>query len=45
MQQGERFRVVYWADGEDVNGEDRWWLTPNGSWAWVGGTDEKPEAA
>jgi hypothetical protein len=36
------FTVLGWVAGVEVDGENRWWITPWGSHMWVGGTAEKP---
>ncbi len=39
---GESFDVLYWIEGEKVEGEVRWWVTVTGSRIWSGGTDRRP---
>ncbi len=39
---GEAFDVLYWIEGEKVEGEARWWVTASGSRIWSGGTDRRP---
>ena len=38
------FAVLGWTEGDEVDGENRWWVTPWGSHMWSGGTVEKPSA-
>ena len=45
LRKGETFEVLYWVEGEPVNGEARWWVSKAGSRVWVGGTVEKPKMA
>ena len=40
---GTKFYVKGWVRGENVAGEDRWWVSMYGNYVWVGGTIEKPE--
>src|SRR5690606_25592548 len=42
LPKDEPFSVLGWCVGEEVDGENRWWVTPWGSHFWVGGTVEKP---
>lgn len=42
LPKGEVFTVLGWVQGDAVDGENRWWVTPWGSHMWVGGTVEKP---
>lgn len=40
---GDKIAVLGWLEGEDVAGENRWWIiSPDGGRVWVGGTIEKP---
>lgn len=41
---GQTFAVLGWVEGEEVDGERRWWVTPTGARIWSGGTREKPKA-
>jgi hypothetical protein len=43
LKADEGFKVLGWLNGEEVEGEDRWWITASYSRVWVGGTVEKPE--
>ena len=36
--------VLGWVNGEEVSGEQRWWVAANGDRLWAGGTVEKPNA-
>ncbi len=40
---GDRFQAVGWVEGEEVQGERRWWIRDTGARIWVGATSEKPE--
>lgn len=40
--QGTKVNVLGWCIGENVNGENRWWIAANGERLWVGGTVENP---
>lgn len=42
LTQGEEFTVIGWCRGEEVNGDDRWWITKYHSRIDVNGTDAKP---
>ncbi len=44
LEVGETIEVLYWLEGEAFNGENRWWVTGDGSRVWSGGTVEKPAA-
>lgn len=39
---GETAKVFGWVNGEDVDGERRWWIRDDYARFWVGLTDEKP---
>ena len=39
---GNVFSVKGWTYGENVNGENRWWISERGDYVWVGGTQQKP---
>jgi murein DD-endopeptidase MepM/ murein hydrolase activator NlpD len=41
---GEKVDVLYWLNGDPVEGESRWWVTTDGTRLWTGGTVEKPLA-
>lgn len=43
LEVGQDFNVLGWVRGENVDGEDRWWITKYFSRVWVGGTSDKPE--
>lgn len=40
----EVFNVLGWVDGQEVNGEKRWWITKSHSRVHVSGSVEKPKA-
>ncbi|MCD6028149.1 MAG: N-acetylmuramoyl-L-alanine amidase, family 2 [Thermomicrobiales bacterium] len=42
LRQGETFQALYWVEGEDVNGQRRWWVSDSGSRIWAGGTVQQP---
>lgn len=42
LSRGQKFTVVGWTRGENVEGEDRWWKSQFNNWVWTGGTKEKP---
>ena len=42
LVRGNNFTVVGWVEGENVSGENRWWLSQFGNYVWVGGTTQKP---
>lgn len=42
FSQGEKIDVLYWIEGEEVVGEDRWWVAVDGTRLHVSGTVEKP---
>jgi len=42
LVRGNTFVAVGWQAGENVNGENRWWLSSKGNYVWSGGTAEKP---
>jgi hypothetical protein len=41
---GQTISVLGWANGEDIDGELRWWIAADGTRYWVGGTAQKPSA-
>ena len=43
LTKGQTFRAIYWVEGEEVDGENRWWVTKRGSRIWAGGTVQKPQ--
>jgi hypothetical protein len=45
LRQGETFQALYWVDGEEVEGQRRWWISDSGSRIWSGGTRQKPGEA
>jgi cell wall-associated NlpC family hydrolase len=42
LKVGETFPVFGWVNGEERDGEKRWWVTQSYSRVWVGDTKEKP---
>ena len=42
VEKGTKIDVLYWVKGEEVDGEDRWWVTPSGSRISASETVEKP---
>lgn len=42
MKAGQGFGVLGWVNGEEIDGERRWWITKNYSRSHVSGTVEKP---
>jgi hypothetical protein len=38
LRQGETFQALYWVDGDEVEGQRRWWISDSGSRIWAGGT-------
>lgn len=44
LSKGEEFTVIGWCRGEEVNGDDRWWITKFHSRIDVNGTEIKPPA-
>ncbi len=44
LKTGEKYNVLGWVSGEEVDGERRWWIMKNYSRVWVGNTGEKPKA-
>ena len=42
LRPGARFQVKGWVRGQNIGGEDRWWVSMYGHYVWVGGTIEKP---
>jgi hypothetical protein len=42
LSEGEAVDVLYWLHGEDVDGENRWWVADDGARIWTGGTPETP---
>jgi murein DD-endopeptidase MepM/ murein hydrolase activator NlpD len=43
LSRGDKVDVLYWVEGENVGGEDRWWVATDGTRLHVGGTVEKPQ--
>lgn len=41
-ERGTKLNVIGWVVGEEVNGENRWWIGNDHTRIWVGGTVEKP---
>ena len=41
-QSGETCEALCWVEGEDVQGERRWWVDEGGSRIWSGGTVQRP---
>lgn len=39
---GDVLHVLGWVEGEEVDGERRWWVTTYGTRVWSGGTKETP---
>jgi hypothetical protein len=39
---GTELKVFGWTTGEDVAGENRWWISENYERVWSGGTTQKP---
>jgi len=44
LSSGTKFKVKGWVYGEEVNGENRWWVSMYNNYVWTGGTIEKPPA-
>ena len=42
---GEKISVLGWVEGEEVDGERRWWVSTYGTRLWSGGTAETPAKA
>ncbi len=42
LNRGDRIRALFWVKGENVEGNERWWVAEDGSRIWSGGTVEKP---
>lgn len=42
IPEGVLVEVLGWVDGENIDGEDRWWITVQYARIWAGGTNEKP---
>lgn len=42
LRQGQAFQALYWVDGEEVEGQRRWWISDSGSRIWAGGTMQQP---
>ena len=42
MEAGKGFAVLGWVNGEEIDGERRWWITKNYSRVHVSGTVQKP---
>lgn len=45
LPRGTTVSVLGWVEGEEVEGERRWWVTTYGTRLWVGGTAEEPREA
>jgi hypothetical protein len=45
LTKGERIDVLYWIVGENILGENRWWVAEDGTRLHAGGTVEKPSGA
>jgi hypothetical protein len=43
LRRGQRVQVAYWVENAEVEGDDRWWVTPSGARIAVAHTTEKPE--
>lgn len=43
LNSGETFQALGWVEGEEVQGERRWWIRDTGARIWVGGTQEEPD--
>ena len=43
LQNGDTFIATGWTTGQNVDGENRWWISSLGHYVWVGGTDQKPD--
>jgi hypothetical protein len=43
LRTGDTFDALYWVEGENILGENRWWVATNGARLHVGGTVEKPQ--
>lgn len=39
---GDNFKAIGYVLGQEVSGENRWWVSEFGNYVWVGGTQEKP---
>lgn len=50
LTKNEKFKVIGFVNGEDINGNPFWWLSSKGNYVWSGGTieqadpDELPES-
>jgi hypothetical protein len=42
LRAGDTFDALYWVEGENIRGENRWWVATDGARLHVGGTVEKP---
>lgn len=42
LYNGQRFKAVGWVYGQEVENENRWWVSWKGNYVWVGGTRQKP---
>ena len=42
LYNGQTFTAIAWNVGENVGGENRWWVSQFNNYVWVGGTAEKP---
>jgi hypothetical protein len=40
---GEEFIAHYWVEGQNVGGENRWWVSHDGARIWCGGTNKTPD--
>jgi hypothetical protein len=45
LRRGEAFEALYWVEGEEVAGSNRWWVARGGSRIWGGGTVPRPGEA
>lgn len=44
LARGEEFVAHYWVEGQNVGGENRWWVADDGARIWCGGTDKRPDS-
>lgn len=42
LARGDTFEALYWVEGKEVSGQDRWWVARSGSRIWGGGTSPRP---
>lgn len=42
LQNGDTFVATSYVVGQNVSGENRWWVSQYGNYVWVGGTLQKP---